>query len=82
MELCRHRAVVYEQARQRYPRRWSRSVRCWRQPEVVCGVDQPAAAKNRTRASYIVDGYLNSSRRVIFPDSHRGGRLIRIGNAA
>jgi transposase InsO family protein len=35
VEICRHRAVVYEQARQRHPRRWSRSTRCWRQPEVV-----------------------------------------------
>ena len=35
VEICRHRAVVYEQARQRNPRRWSRSIRCWRQPEVV-----------------------------------------------
>ncbi|MCT0215962.1 IS3 family transposase, partial [Synechococcus sp. CS-1330] len=33
--ICRHRAHVYEQARQRNPRRWSRSSRCWRQPEVV-----------------------------------------------
>lgn len=31
----RQRAVVYEQARQRNPRRWSRSTRCWLQPEVV-----------------------------------------------
>ena len=35
VEVCRHRSVVYEQARQRNPRRWSRSTRCWRQPEVV-----------------------------------------------
>ena len=35
VEICRHRAVVYEEARQRHPRRWSRSTRCWRQPEVV-----------------------------------------------
>jgi transposase InsO family protein len=35
VKLCRHRAYVYEQARQRHPRRWSRSTRCWRQPEVV-----------------------------------------------
>ena len=34
-EICRHRARVYEQARQRHPRRWTRSTRCWRQPEVV-----------------------------------------------
>jgi len=35
VEIYRHRADVYEQARQRNPRRWSRSTRCWRQPEVV-----------------------------------------------
>jgi transposase InsO family protein len=34
-EICRHRARIYEQARQRHPRRGSRSTRCWRQPEVV-----------------------------------------------
>ena len=35
VEICRHRAVVYEEARQQNPRRWSRSTRCWRLPEVV-----------------------------------------------
>jgi hypothetical protein len=35
VEICRHHAVVYKQARQRLPRRWSRSIRCWRHPEVV-----------------------------------------------
>ncbi len=35
VELCRQRARVYEQARQRHPRRWSRGTRCWRQPGVV-----------------------------------------------
>ena len=35
LEIFRHPTVVYEQARQRYPRRWSRSIRCWAQPEVV-----------------------------------------------
>ena len=35
VEICRHRADVYEQARQRNPRRWSRSARCWRKQEVV-----------------------------------------------
>ena len=35
VDLCRHLAHVYDQARQRKPRRWSRSTRCWRQPEVV-----------------------------------------------
>ena len=33
--ISQRRTVVYEQARQRHPRRWSRSIRCWRQPEVV-----------------------------------------------
>jgi transposase InsO family protein len=33
--ICQQPARVYEQARQRHPRRWSRSTRCWRQPEVV-----------------------------------------------
>jgi putative transposase len=35
VEICNHRAVVYEQARQSQPRGWSRSTRCWCQPEVV-----------------------------------------------
>ncbi len=35
LEICRYRAVVYEQARQKHPRRWSRSTRCLHQPEVV-----------------------------------------------
>ena len=35
MAISHHRAHVYEQARQRHPRRWSRNTRCWRQPGVV-----------------------------------------------
>jgi putative transposase len=35
VEICRQRAHVYEKARQKHPRRWSRSTRCWRLPEVV-----------------------------------------------
>ena len=35
IEICRHRAQVYEQARQRHPRRWTGAPRSWRQPEVV-----------------------------------------------
>jgi len=35
VEICRQRAVVYEQARQRNPRRWAQAIRCWRQPGVV-----------------------------------------------
>jgi putative transposase len=33
--ISRHLARVYELALQRHPRRWSRSTRFWRQPEVV-----------------------------------------------
>jgi len=40
VEVCRQRAVVYEQARQHHPRRWSRSTRCWCQPAVVW-INQP-----------------------------------------
>jgi putative transposase len=40
VEVCRQRAVVYEQARLRHPRPWSRSTRCWHQPEVVW-INQP-----------------------------------------
>ncbi len=34
-EICYHRVNVYEQARQRHPRRWIRSTPSWRQQEVV-----------------------------------------------
>ena len=33
--ICHQRTLVYEQARERHPRRWSRSIRCWQQPAVV-----------------------------------------------
>ncbi len=33
--ICERRKLLYEQARQRHPRGWSRSVRCWQQPGVV-----------------------------------------------
>jgi hypothetical protein len=48
IEICRHRAVVYEDARQLNRRRWSRSIRCWRQPEVVWINPPPAEIKSRT----------------------------------
>jgi len=40
-EICNHRAVIYKQARQRNPRRWTRSTLCWRQPEVVWIIPPP-----------------------------------------
>jgi len=44
VEICRHRAV-FKRARQRNPRRWSRSTRCWRQPEVVWIYPPPQEAE-------------------------------------
>ena len=38
--ICRERTQVYEKARQAHPKRWSKSTRCWRQPEVVW-INQP-----------------------------------------
>ncbi len=35
IEICRHRARVYELARQLHPLRWTGTTRCWHQPEVV-----------------------------------------------
>jgi hypothetical protein len=64
VEIWRHRAVVYEQARLRHPRRWSRSTRCWRQPEDVW-INKPIQFR------YVEDGCLNTSRGVILPGSYR-----------
>ncbi len=33
--IGQHRSLVYEHARERHPRRWSRSVHCWKQPAGV-----------------------------------------------
>ena len=35
IEICRHRARIYELARQLHPLRWTGTTRCWHQPEVV-----------------------------------------------
>ena len=50
--ICRQRQLVYEQARQRHPRRWSRSTRCWRQPEVVW-INPPPPENEPKRATLI-----------------------------
>ena len=41
--ICQKRTLVYEQARQRHPKRWSRSIRCWKQPAVVWINEPPDA---------------------------------------
>ncbi len=45
MDISHQRAVVYERALQLNPGRWSRSTRCWRQPEVDW-INQPADEHN------------------------------------
>jgi len=35
VEICRYRVRVYELARQLHPLRWSKTTRCWHQPEVL-----------------------------------------------
>jgi hypothetical protein len=51
--ISRQRTRVYEQARQRHPRRWSRSTRCWRQPEVVW-INPPPPDKSRTPSTLVM----------------------------
>jgi hypothetical protein len=46
-ETCRLSAHVYEKARKKNPSRWSRSTRCWRQPEVVW-INKPAEERKST----------------------------------
>ena len=41
--ICQQRTLVYEQAREQHPRRWSRSIRCWQQPAVVWINEPPDA---------------------------------------
>ncbi len=53
VELCRHRARVYEQARQRHPRRWSRGTRCWHLPEVVW-INPPPAEDGINAATLVM----------------------------
>ncbi len=45
VKICENRGRVYEQARERHPRRWTRSTRCWRQPEVVW-INPPSLAED------------------------------------
>jgi len=52
IDICRQRARVYELARQRHPRRWGRSTRCWNQPEVVW--INPPAPENGVTAAMLV----------------------------
>jgi transposase InsO family protein len=51
--ICQQRARVYEQARQRHPRRWSRRTRCWRQPEVVW-INPPPTENSITPAKLVM----------------------------
>ena len=69
VEICRHRARVYELARQRHPRRWCRSTRFWHQPGG--GLDKSTSCRPHRRSSSDGDGRLISGRGVIFSGSYR-----------
>ena len=47
VEISRHRAVVYERTRQLNPKRWSRSTRCWRQPEWSGSISHQMSSMNQ-----------------------------------
>jgi putative transposase len=49
VEICQRRAEIYDQARQLHPRRWSRSTRCWRQPEEVW-INKPPKGQESNQA--------------------------------
>jgi hypothetical protein len=55
ISISRHLARVYEQARQRHPRRWSRSTRCWNQPEVVW-INPPPPENGANAAKLVMAG--------------------------
>jgi hypothetical protein len=44
VEICRQRFRVYEPARIANPKRWSRSIRCWKQPDLVW-INEPLATQ-------------------------------------
>ena len=68
VEICRHRAVVYDQARQLNPRCWSRAIGCWRQPEVGW-VHSSTTEIESTPAALSIAGE-EQQKSVIFPGSH------------
>jgi transposase InsO family protein len=53
IEICRHRARVYELARQLHPLRWTGTTRCWHQPEVVW-INPPPPEIGINRAKLVV----------------------------
>jgi putative transposase len=53
IEICRHRARVYELARQLHPLRWTGTTRCWHQPEVVW-INPPPPENDAKPATLVV----------------------------
>jgi len=53
IEICRHRAHVYELARQLHPLRWTGTTRCWHQPEVVW-INPPPPENDAKSATIVV----------------------------
>jgi transposase InsO family protein len=52
--ICKQRADVYEKALQAHPRRWSRSTRCWRQPEEVW-INKPPEEPDPILALHLIE---------------------------
>ena len=54
--ICRYRTVVYEQRCQKNLLRWSRSTRCWHQPEVAWINQPPAETELHSATLTMADG--------------------------
>ena len=75
LEICRHRARVYELARQQQPRRWTGRTRYPLLATTWGGLDQsPTTGRNQSQNGYIGYGRLIGGRGVIFPGSYHFAR--------
>jgi len=54
-KVCEHRERVYEQVRELHIKRWRRSTRCWRQPDVVW-LNPPSQASDHESATLVLAG--------------------------
>ena len=68
--ICQQRSEVYERARRANPSRWSRSTRCWRQPEEVW-INKPSEEPEAIQALSLFRPPERQPRSDIFPESHR-----------
>jgi hypothetical protein len=52
--ICQQRAEVYEKARRANPTRWSRTTRCWHQPEEVW-INKPPEEQDPILALHLIE---------------------------